>query len=84
MMDNKPVEISAQKKIIVANPSNLPPGKQFVVTQSKGTTIIQPALHTNPTLGTPSHAQQYIGRIFQPYIKTVLLQLVFVHVYWFY
>lgn len=49
---------ASPKKILVAGSSvNLSSGKQFVVTQSKGTTIIQPAAAQNTSGSTQ---QQYI------------------------
>ena len=50
----KPYPSGVSKKILVASPGGVSGGKQFVVTQSKGTTIIQPAV----VHGTTSSAQQ--------------------------
>lgn len=51
---NKTFTPNPPKKILVANSGSVAGGKQFVVTQSKGTTIIQPAV----VHGSSNSAQQ--------------------------
>lgn len=54
---NKAFAQSAPKKMLVASPGGVAGSKQFVVTQSKGTTIIQPAIVHGSSSSTQ---QQYI------------------------